>query len=332
MVTIKDIAKAAGVDPSTVSRTLSDSPRVKEKTKQKIRIICDEMGYIPNAMARALVKRSTNIVGMLVPDISNSYYSDLMVLAGNAARKMNLDILYYNSFQSEDLEKKYYKLLIEHQVDAIIVHPVNGSRMEFFKKFTNRIPTVFIGDIPDSEGITCILTDNVKAGYMAAETLINSGCKTICCCGIRKERVVHMNRLKGIKEACKKNSISLVIPQLQDDNESSAQRGYKTIKNLFDTEFSADGIIAINDSVAMGIMKACAEQGVNIPSDLKLIGFDDQNYSKLPNISLSSINQDRKKVVEEAMACIADMMENGIKTKKMVVSPKVMVRNTTNIT
>ena len=160
MVTIKDIARAANVDPSTVSRTLSDSPRVKPETKARIIELCDQMGYTPNAIARALVKRGTKIIGMLVPDISNSYYNELMVLAGNEARRLGFDIMWYNSFQNEELEKKYFKLLVEHQVDAIIIHPINGNRLEYFKKFNGRIPTVFIGDIPETDGICCVSTDN----------------------------------------------------------------------------------------------------------------------------------------------------------------------------
>lgn len=331
MVTIKDIAKAANVDPSTVSRTLSDSPRVKPETKARILELCDQMGYTPNAIARALVKRGTRIIGMLVPDLSNSFYSELMVLAGNAARSLGFDIMWYNSFQDEELEKKYFRLLIAHQVDAIIIHPINGSKLDYFKKFTNRIPTVFIGDIPETEGICCVSTDNYNAGRLAATELIDRGCQRLAFIGVRNDRLAHTNRLKGFLDECNsRDGIRTSVPRSPVDM-GTFDRAYVVTCDLLSMDFNPDGIAAVSDHAAMGVMKACSERGLRIPDDIRLIGFDDVNYSRLPNISLTSIAPGRESLIEQAMELVLQMLEKGICQERREVSPNLMIRSTTGV-
>ena len=329
MVTIKDIARAANVDPSTVSRTLSDSPRVKPETKARIIELCDQMGYTPNAIARALVKRGTKIIGMLVPDISNSYYNELMVLAGNEARRLGFDIMWYNSFQNEELEKKYFKLLVEHQVDAIIIHPINGNRLEYFKKFNGRIPTVFIGDIPETDGICCVSTDNYKAGRLAASELIGEGCKRLAFIGVRNDKLAHNNRLRGfLDESRLRNDVRISVPKSPVDM-GSFDRAFAVTTDLLSLDFNPDGIVAVNDHAAMGVMKACSERGMRIPEDIRLIGFDDLSFSRLPNIGLSTIAPGREALIDQAMELIIKMLNEGISEERREVSPNLMRRSTT---
>lgn len=329
MVTIKDIARAANVDPSTVSRTLSDSPRVKPETKARIIELCDQMGYTPNAIARALVKRGTKIIGMLVPDISNSYYNELMVLAGNEARRLGFDIMWYNSFQNEELEKKYFKLLVEHQVDAIIIHPINGNRLEYFKKFNGRIPTVFIGDIPETDGICCVSTDNYKAGRLAASELIGEGCKRLAFIGVRNDKLAHNNRLRGfLDESRLRNDVRISVPKSPVDM-GSFDRAFAVTTDLLSMDFNPDGIVAVNDHAAMGVMKACSERGMRIPEDIRLIGFDDLSFSRLPNIGLSTIAPGREALIDQAMELIIKMLNEGISEERREVSPNLMRRSTT---
>ena len=331
MITIKHIAKAANVDPSTVSRALSDSPRVKPGTKARIMELCNQMGYTPNAIARALVKRGTKIIGMLVPDISNSYYSELMVLAGNEARKLGFDIMWYNGFQNEELEQKYFRLLIEHQVDAIIIHPINGSKLDYFKKFNTRIPTVFIGDIPDTDGICCVSTDNYRAGRIATRELLDSGCTRIAFVGVRNDRVAHINRLKGFMDECRdRDGVRTSIPQSPMDL-GTLERAYTVTADLLSMDFNPDGIIAVNDHAAMGVMKACAEKGLKIPEDIRVIGFDDLAYSRLPNIDLTSVAPGKEELIHQAMELVIRMVEKGIVEERGLVTPKLMRRGTTAI-
>lgn len=331
MVTIKDIAKAANVDPSTVSRTLSDSPRVKPDTKARILELCDQMGYTPNANARALVKRETKIIGMLVPDLANSYYSELMVLVGEEARKLGFDTMWYNSFLDEELEKKYFRLLIEHQVDAIIMHPINGSKLDYFKKFNKRIPTVFIGDIPNTDGIACVSTDNYKAGRIAASELIEKGCRRLAFVGVRNDKIAHLNRLKGFLDECSgREGIRTNIPRSPLDMKSF-ERGYNVTLDLLSMDFCPDGIVSVNDNAAMGVIKACSERGFAIPKDVKLIGFDDLEFTRLPNISLTTVAPGRDCLIRQAMELVVKMLEDGILEDRKEVSPKLMRRSTTEI-
>jgi len=328
MVTIKDIAKKAKVDPSTVSRALSDSSRVKDATKSRILEICREVGYTPNVIARALVKRDTKIIGMLVPNMANSYYSELMVIAGNQARELGFDIMWYNSFLDEELEKKYFMQLVEYQVNAIIIHPINGNQIDFFRRYTTMIPTVFIGDIPETEGICGVSTDNYKAGMLASSALIHGGCRHLVFIGARNDRTAHIHRVSGFRDQCLQSDVRGVVEQSNIEYKSTTDRAYGMFVDTLDFGESFDGVVAVNDHAAMGIIKACNERGIRIPEDMQLVGFDDLDYSSLPNICLSTVSAERDELISQSMDLIIRMLQEGIICESRSVAPRLIKRKT----
>lgn len=330
MVTIKDIAKAAGVDPSTVSRTLSGSPLVKEQTRSLILSLCDQMGYMPNALARGLVKNKTRNLGMLVPNLANPYYAELMSLVGNVAKDMGYNVLWCNSFLDEELELKYFKLLIENQVDGMIVHPINGHRLDNYKRIIQDVPTVFIGDIPDTEGIASVSTDNQAAAKLAVQHLYEQGCRSLAFIGANMSKAAHVNRVIGFETASNDFGIDSIVVHNDAFYSNTMDRGYYYFKEYYERALSAaTGIIAVSDYAAIGVMKACKEMGLSVPHDIQVIGFDNLDFSSLPNIELSTVAPNKESLVEKAMTMLSTMLQEKIANHRDIVFPKLIVRNTT---
>ena len=148
---------------------------------------------------------------------------------------------------------------------------------------------------------------------------------------MRNDRVAHINRLKGFKDECRgREDIRTIIPQSQMDL-GTLERAYTVTSYLLSTDFNPDGIIAVNDHAAMGVMKACAEKGLKIPDDIRVIGFDDLSYSRLPNIDLTSVAPGKEELIHQAMGLVIRMVEKGIVEERGLVTPKLMRRGTTSI-
>lgn len=330
MVTIKDIARAAGVHASTVSRTLSGSPLVKDETKRLILDYCEEMGYMPNALARGLVQNRTQNLGMLVPDLSNPYYAELMSIVGNATKSIGYNMLWCNSFQDEELELKYFKLLIENQVDGIIMHPINGGKLDAYTRFVKNVPTVFIGDILPQQGIACVSTDNEKAGSLAVEHLHACGCSSVAFIGADLRKRAHNNRVRGFTSTATLLGLDASIVSLAEDYPSAMDRGYHGIRQyLKQYQRIPDGVVAVSDYGAIGVMKACQEEGIAVPTTMQLIGFDNLDFSSLPNISLTTIAPNKESLVEKTTAMLSSMIDGHGPGGHEKVVPQLIVRSTT---
>lgn len=332
MVTIKDVARAAGMDPSTVSRAFNEPELVKEETREKIFELCQKMGYIPNSLARGLVKRRTQNIGMLVPNIANPYYSELMVLVGDTAREQGYNVLWCNSFLNYELEERYFRLLVENQMDGIIVHPISGRNIDRFRKYIDRVPIVFIGDLPPDIDFPCVCTNNVAGSMLAVEHLAECGCHSIAYVGANPERIAHVSRVNGFLEATERLRIAGEVVRSEHQYDSTFDRGYHFFNELLDSgKPLPDGIMAVSDYAAMGILKACSERGLSVPKDFMLIGFDDISFSSLPQIELSTIAPNKKMVVDLAMDMLCNIIRAEDYERIHVVNPHLVPRATTYV-
>ena len=145
-VTLKDVAKVAGVSYATVSRALSGSPEISEETRRRILKLCKEMGYTPNSVARSMVKRCTNVLGLIVPSLNNPFMSELTAHLEIYARTRGYNLMVCNSSYDYDLEKEVFSLLVGRQVDGIIMIPVGHESYEPLNALTSQVPTVFISE------------------------------------------------------------------------------------------------------------------------------------------------------------------------------------------
>ncbi len=327
VVTLKDIAKVAGVSYATVSRALSGSPEIGESTRKRVVRICEEMGYTPNSVARSMVMKRTNIIGLIVTSIDNPFMSEMTVHLEIYARKCGYNLMVCNSSYDLELEKEVFSLLMGRKVDGIIMIPVGNESYDSLKALTAQVPTVFIGenmlDLPENY----VSVDNTTGMQQATEYLHSLGHRDILYFGARDNSMTHKLRVDGYLNACKKLGIEPRV--IRNTNaRSSFQVGYALAKEHFMQPYSETAILCAADTLAIGVIQAAYEKGIRIPADLSLMGFDNISFSALPPIDLTTVNQPKQELAVSAM----DMLLNRIKKPdaphtKTILSPSLVIRN-----
>ncbi|MGN0373189.1 MAG: LacI family DNA-binding transcriptional regulator [Enterocloster sp.] len=308
-ITIKDIAREAGVSVASVSRALNGMGGISEANRSRILEVCRQRSYTPNGLARGLVKQKTQTIGIIMPDIQSPFYSELMVLASDAAHKRNYQVLLCNSFRDLREEDRYLKLLVENQVEGILIFPIGSHSADSLSRYEEKVPIVSLNEMPSGCRIPYVCADERLAGKIAAEYLISRGCKNLLFVGFKPERLAHRCRAASFLEAAKSRRIPAQVYECSMDYRSSFERGYGHFKHfLLQGTPMPDGIVAASDATANGIVKACKENGIRVPEDFSLIGFDNIS-TELPYIELTTVAVSHEEQVTTAINLLLDMID-----------------------
>ena len=310
-VTIKDVAKAAGVSYSTVSRALSGSPEISEDTRERILKVCKEMNYTANTVARAMVMKSTKLLGLILTGVNNPFMSELAYHIDRQARVRGYNIILCNSSRDLEQEKELFELMIGRQVDGVILLPSGPESYESLRPYLSRMPTVFVGENLREVQESYVSVDNYRGAYMGVEYLYGLGHRDILYFGRRRGSTTHQLRAEGYAAACRDLSLT---PQYCNNifSATSIKYGYQLAKQLFAQERKYTAIFAATDTNALGIMEAAEECGVRIPEDISLLGFDNIRDSSLPRIHLTTIEQPMKMLASVAVDSLLEKVQNEL--------------------
>ena len=308
-VTLKDVAKAAGVSYATVSRALSGTPQIGSDTRERIIKLCDEMGYTTNYVARSMVMKKTDLIGLVVPSIDNQFMSELAYYAEMSARSHGYNIMLCNSGPDLKQEKTVVKLLLGRQVDGILIVPQSPDTYENIRAFTDQVPTVFLSENLRDQPQSYVAADNSHGTYIGTRYLYELGHREILYFG-RRHSTTHQLRAEGYMKACRE----LGLREQYFNSEfprSSIANGYQLARELFSKPITYTAIFASTDSNALGILKAADEMHIDIPRQLSLIGFDNIPSTALPRIELTTIEQPKREMAVQAVDMLRDKIENG---------------------
>ena len=310
-VTIKDVAKAAGVSYSTVSRALSGSPEISEETRGRILDICKEMHYAPNTVARSMVMTSTKLLGLILPGINNPFMSELSYHIDRQARARGYNIILCNSSRDIEQERELFELMIGRQVDGVILLPAGPESYDSLQPFFSRLPTVFVGENLRDAQESYVSVDNFRGTYMGVEYLYRLGHRDILYFGKRQGSITHQLRSEGYAAACQDLGLT---PQFCNNTfpGTSIKYGYQLAKQLLVQERRFTAVFASTDTNALGIMQAAEEMGLRIPQDFSLLGFDNIRDSGLPRIELTTIEQPMKMLASVAVHTLLEKVQNEL--------------------
>ena len=310
-VTIKDVAKAAGVSYSTVSRALSGSPEISRDTRERILQVCKDMNYTANTVARAMVMKSTKLLGLILTGVNNPFMAELAYHIDRQARARGYNIVLCNSSRDLEQERELFELMIGRQVDGIILFPCGPESYGTLRPYLSRIPTVFIGEnlreVPESY----VSVDNFRGAYIGVEYLHGLGHRDILYFGRRRGSTTHQLRADGYAAACRDLGLT---PQYCNNTFSmtSIKYGYQLAKQLFAQERTYTAIFAATDTNALGILQAAEENGIRIPEDISLLGFDNIHDSGLPRIDLTTVEQPKKVMASVAVESLLDKVQSEL--------------------
>src|SRR5690554_670452 len=280
--TIRDVAKKANVSVSTVSRVINQKGYVHEETKVIVEKTIEELGFIPNQLARSLTSRSSKIIGVIVPHIGPSFYGELLEGIESQASAYGYKIMFCNTQDDPDRELEYLKFFEQYNIEGLII-AANFSNKDKLAEL--KIPVVTVDHILD-ENIPSITSDNVKGGQLAARKLIDTGAKNILVFRgpsfllTTMERTIgFLNELKPTKIYADIFDFDLVSPDI------------KLIEEILKSNPNVDGIFTFSDTLAIATLNILQKLGKKVPEDVSLIGFDDTPYSRWITPSISTIHQ-----------------------------------------
>lgn len=334
-VTIDDIAKKAGVSSATISRVLNNSSYVKEETKVKVLKVIEEMNYVPSAIARSLSKRETNTIGIIVPDITNSYFGEIIKGISKIAEEVGLNIILFNTNNDARSEIKALDEVKKHRLKGVIMTPGFGDTelQNIFTDMINsiNIPIVLVSADLNYIELNGVFVDDIKGGYDATNLLINNGHKNIGIITGMISSSSAVNRLNGYKEALIENNISIIDDYIKE-GKFNLDNAYELTKEFLDMPNPPTAIISCSNRMTLGVIKALFERGKKIPKDIALIGFNKIDLIDIVGINLTYIEDSPMELGQAAIRLLLDIFESKEKNKikRIKIPPKLILNGSEN--
>jgi LacI family transcriptional regulator len=290
-VTIYDIAKKLNVSPATVSRGLQDHPAISKKTKKKIFDMVDELGYRSNHFARNLRQKQTRTIGVIVHELNSNFITSVLAGIEKVTTEAGYDLIIAHSSESYKKEAANAKNLFHKRVDGLIASlSFDTTDLDHFKPFTDKgVPLMFFDRVEQDGNNTVVIIDNAKCGYVATKHLIDQGCKRIAHVTSSLKRNVYSQRYKGYRDALFDHGIAFDEGLLLI-NDLSEKAGVESAAQILKMKPLPDGLFITNDFVAAVCMRTLKEQGVRIPEDIAVVGFNNDTIGKLIEPALTTIN------------------------------------------
>ncbi len=284
---IKDVARESGVSIATVSRVLNGIDVVNEETKRKVLDAIEKLDYRPNILARSLKTQKSSTIGIIIPDISNPVYPEIVRGAEDVASIYNYNIMLSNTDLDKEREKEAFNMLREKMVDGIIY--MGNSLDEDLKETIKNInvPVVSIGTMDEGNEIPSVGIDTYAASYDATSYLQRKGDRNIAYIGYEEHRSVENQKMfNGYRDAMEDNGT--FKEELVYFGALKAEDGYKGIDAILNKE-KIQGIFCSNDEIAMGAINALRENGIRVPEDVDVMGFDDISIASIYHPTLTTV-------------------------------------------
>ncbi|EAE7721117.1 LacI family transcriptional regulator [Listeria monocytogenes] len=317
-ISIKDIAKLSGVSVATVSRVINDNGRFSEETREKVLAVIKETNYQMNFSAKSLRMNKSFSVGILVPDISNYFFSSVVQQIEAILFDQGYSTIICNTGRNLDKEMAYLNMLESKMVDGLIV--ISGAD-EFGFKYTNAengIPYVCIDRQPKDKKDTIFISSNHYQGaFEATEALIHAGVKSPVIFMHSRQSSSAKERLKGFQDALKKNNIRYDPDVSKFTVDLQIHDYQKSIITFVNEVTTMDGIFAINDNIALELLNLLPTIGKKIPNDIKVIGFDDTPQCNYTVPKLSSVKQNIPKIAQITVDNLITIIKNPKQKKRI---------------
>lgn len=309
---IKDVAKEAGVSIATVSRVLNDIDVVNEETKKKVLEAIKKLGYRPNIVARSLKTQRTRTIGILIPDISNQFYPEIVRGAEDVANIYDYNVMLCNSDFDIDKEKEYLRVLKEKMVDGVLY--MSSSLENDILDLINEldVKTVLVETDDKNANLPSVTIDNVKATYEVTKYLIDKDIKDIAFIGVsREDNNAWKKRFTGYKNALQESNIEF-REELTYFHNLKVETGYNGVVEMLNRGVSPKAIVCASDEIAMGAINALRDNGLKVPEDVSVTGFNDIDLARAFYPKLTTVHQPMYDMGSVAMRMLIKIINNKV--------------------
>lgn len=330
-ITLKDIGAQMGLSASTVSRALSGDVRVTEATRKRVKQMSEQMGYRPNVIARSLRTQKTGMILLVVRDIKNPFYLDIMVGVETAAREAGYNVLMCNCENRTDLIADYIEMLKDKRADGMILMtgklPLSMQNDPAFE----RLPIVIALEVIENSPFPHVQIDNIAAGVQAVEHLISLGHKRIAHVRGPEGEIMSQRRLMGYRQAMQKANLT-ILPEYEQAGTFELHSGEEPCERLMALPVPPTAIFFASDEMAAGAIKKLTSMGYSIPNDVSVIGFDNLFWCEITQPSLTTIHQPRTQVGQHALQVLLSLLSGQQRQENTIVLPtELCVRESTTV-
>lgn len=291
--TITDIARELNISPSTVSRALNNHPAISKKTRDAVIELAKKLNYQPNLLALNLLRKRTNTIGIIVPEITSSFFSSVINGIQDLLSPLGVNMMISQSNESMEEEKSILRSFASIRVDGFLISPSSETKnFDHLKILTdNNIPLVIFDR--DCEGLEVdkVFVDEYSGAFQAVEYLIKTGCRRIAHIAGPLSLSTARHRLKAYKDALALHQVPVKEEYIVESSGFTPEHGIEPTQKLLALPSPPDAVFAINDGVAIGAMYVIKKAGLVIPDEISVVGFDDDPHSCYFSPSLSTVWQ-----------------------------------------
>jgi DNA-binding LacI/PurR family transcriptional regulator len=302
-VTMHDVARLAGVSIKTVSNVVNDYPHIRPETRQRVTAAIEKLGYRPNLTARGLRSGRTGVISLIIPDLRNAYFAELADAVMRAADVHGLSVIIEQSGGERERELGLLAGDRRQAVDGILYSALALGESDAHVLVEVGTPLVLLGERIFGGPTDHVTMRNTEATRAATEHLLARGRRRIAVIGARRGETVSSAglRLVGYREALVAADVSFDETLVREERAWSRSGGAEAMRELLDTGFSFDGLIAFNDLMALGAMRVMQEAGLHVPDDVAVIGFDDIDETRYTLPTLSTVDAGRDEIARVAV-------------------------------
>lgn len=329
VTTMKDIAERLGVSINTVSKAINNKSKISQKTRELVLKTARELHYTPNIVARSLVKRKTNTLGVVIYDFMDSFYAEVLNGIEEISTKFNYNILVCNSKNDVEIEYKSIKMLFEKRVDGLLICPTQEDNRYIRLLSNSNIPFVLLNRETRLSRCNIVINDYFNGSYLAIDYLIKKGYRVIYFIYSHEKTSATKRKIRGCKKAFRDNNISLNDLKLIHC-EREIELYYKTTKEKIRYNGKKIGIHVWDDQMAVGVCKAVIDKGLHIPNHVGIIGYDNTLASKYFIKPLTTVLNPAYDIGVKATELLIDRIKSkdNRRFEKIVLDPKLFIRDT----
>lgn len=325
MATIQEVARAAGVAPSTVSRYLNGQLRVSPATEARMLDAVRDLGYVPNAQARNLARRRSGVVGFVVPEISNPYFGAIADYVVDAVERHGLLVLLCSTRSQAVREASYIDLLASGAIDGMLYLGSFRSNERLAAAIRGGLPVVVIDEpIADLPGVHTVVMDDYAGGYQATSYLVALGHRQIAFVSGPAELASVQERRRGYEDALRKGGID-PAEQLVLAGHFTEQFGMSALPRLLAGPRPPTAAFVASDYIALGMLSAAETHGVRVPGDLSVVGFDDIRFSQYVRPRLTTIRSPLERLAQVGVELLFERLAGGDSSARTEVLPVELI-------
>lgn len=334
-VTVKDIAKKAGVSHSTVSRALHSNPLISDKTTERIRKIAVEMGYSPSAAARALKTKRSRVLGVVLSSVEDPFFSEILQGIEGAVQGSGYSLFIASADRDPARERKIVQAMVERRADGVIICSTSFSSEQSGPLLQYGVPLVVINNQAAEDFRYSIYHDDLDGSRQVTRHLIELGHQRIAYIGNSASGRTTLDRLTGFRQEMESAGLAIPPEYIYESPEGGPEQGASAARYFLHLSNRPSALVCYNDMLAIGVLRGLQQAGLCVPQDISITGFDNIVFSAYTNPPLTTLDQPKRFIGTEAARLLLELLnssatdESSNQPKVRILKGKLLVREST---